>query len=145
MFKAGRIGLSVRSPFIYKNELFLLNIKRFHTSLKTTQKINHQLKGLYRQKLQQAADDRHERARFKNRTAAYYTASVIVIFLAAGFAAVPLYRALCQRTGWGGTPITDSKRFTPDKLVPVDTNKRIRIQFTCQASGILPWKFTPQQ
>ncbi|CCE82043.1 Piso0_002736 [Millerozyma farinosa CBS 7064] len=86
-----------------------------------------------------------EKVRYKNRTAAYYAASLTVVFLALGFTAVPLYRALCQRTGWGGTPMTDSSKFTTDKVIPVDTNKRIRIQFTCQSSGILPWKFTPQQ
>jgi cytochrome c oxidase assembly protein subunit 11 len=145
MFKAGRIGLFVRSPAVYKNDISLLSIRRLHLTPKAFQKLNNQLREFYRQKLQEATNDRHEKARFKNRTAAYYTASVIVVFLAAGFAAVPLYRAICQRTGYGGTPITDSTRFTPDKLIPVDTNKRIRIQFTCQASGILPWKFTPQQ
>ncbi|CUM55809.1 unnamed protein product [Debaryomyces tyrocola] len=145
MFKAGRIGLFVRSPVVYKGDISLLNIRKLHLTPKAFQKLNHQLREFYRQKLQKATNDRHEKARFKNRTAAYYTASVIVVFLAAGFAAVPLYRAICQRTGYGGTPITDATRFTPDKLIPVDTNKRIRIQFTCQASGILPWKFTPQQ
>lgn len=145
MFKAGRIGLLVNSPIIYKNNIFLLNIRRLHLTPKAFQKLDNQLREFYRHKLQKVSNDRLERARFKNRTAAYYTASVIVLFLAAGFAAVPLYRAICQRTGYGGTPITDSTRFTPDKLIPVDTNKRIRIQFTCQASGILPWKFTPQQ
>ncbi|ABN65509.1 Cytochrome oxidase assembly factor COX11 [Scheffersomyces stipitis CBS 6054] len=89
--------------------------------------------------------EREERQKFRNRTAAYYTASLGVVFLSLAFAAVPIYRAICQRTGWGGIPITDTTRFTPDKLIPLDTNKRIRIQFTCQSSGILPWKFTPLQ
>lgn len=41
--------------------------------------------------------------------------------------------------------MTDSNRVTVDKVTPVDTNKRIRIQFTCQSSGVLPWKFVPEQ
>ncbi|KAK6198925.1 Cox11 cytochrome oxidase assembly protein [Scheffersomyces amazonensis] len=89
--------------------------------------------------------EREDRQRYRNRTAGYYAASVGVLFLGLSFCAVPIYRAICQRTGWGGIPITDSNKFTPDKLIPVDTNKRIRIQFTCQSSGILPWKFTPLQ
>ncbi|KAK6455031.1 putative cytochrome c oxidase assembly protein mitochondrial precursor [Scheffersomyces xylosifermentans] len=88
---------------------------------------------------------REERQRYRNRTATYYSASLGVLFLSLAFLAVPVYRAFCQRTGFGGIPITDSTRFTPDKLIPVDTNKRIRVQFTCQSSGILPWKFTPLQ
>lgn len=146
MFGTLRIGLSIRPTLINRNQIFLSNIRRFHTSLVSTQKLTEQEQTkIQRQKLQQANEKRYEQTRFKNRTAAYYAASFTIFFLAMGFAAVPLYRALCQRTGWGGTPITDSAQFTPDKLIPVDTNKRIRIQFTCQASGILPWKFTPQQ
>lgn len=98
-----------------------------------------------RERLERLNKEREERQKFRNRTATYYSISLGVFFLALSFAAVPIYRAICQRTGWGGIPITDSARFTPDKLIPVDTNKRIRVSFTCQASGILPWKFTPLQ
>ncbi|CCG23765.1 Cox11 cytochrome oxidase assembly protein [Candida orthopsilosis Co 90-125] len=98
-----------------------------------------------RARLDKLTQEREERQRYKNRTATYYTASLGIVFLALAFCAVPVYRAICQRTGWGGIPITDSSRFTPDKLIPVDTNKRIRVQFTCQSSGVLPWKFTPLQ
>ncbi|QGN14977.1 ctaG Cox11 super family [Kluyveromyces marxianus] len=83
--------------------------------------------------------------RFKDRTVAYYFTSVAVLFLGLAYAAVPLYRAICARTGYGGIPITDKRKFTDDKLVPVDTNKRIRVAFTSEVSQILPWKFVPQQ
>lgn len=89
--------------------------------------------------------EREEKARLRNRSAAYYSASLGVVFLALAFVAVPVYRAICQRTGWGGIPITDSTKLSPDKVIPVDTGKRLRVQFTCQSSGILPWKFTPLQ
>ncbi|ODQ63374.1 hypothetical protein NADFUDRAFT_84505 [Nadsonia fulvescens var. elongata DSM 6958] len=78
-------------------------------------------------------------------TGFYYFSSIIVAFGALSYAAVPLYRAICQRTGFGGIPITDQAKFTPDKLVPVKMNKRIRIAFSSEVSGVLPWKFTPQQ
>ncbi|CUM62917.1 uncharacterized protein PRCAT00000477001 [Priceomyces carsonii] len=116
---------------------------RFHTRNILRQNLDE--KEVYRKKLQEANRLREERTRFKNRTAAYYAASLGIFFLALGYSAVPLYRAICQRTGWAGTPMTDSRLFTPDKVVPVDTNKRIRVLFSCQSSGILPWKFTPQQ
>ncbi|OBA17977.1 hypothetical protein METBIDRAFT_47846 [Metschnikowia bicuspidata var. bicuspidata NRRL YB-4993] len=86
-----------------------------------------------------------ERMKFRNRSAAYYSGSVIMLFAGLSCVAVPFYRYLCKRTGWGGNPITDTRLFTPDKVIPVETNKRIRVSFTCQASGILPWKFTPLQ
>lgn len=86
-----------------------------------------------------------QKVKMRNRSAAYYSGSVIMLFLGLSCVSVPFYRYLCQRTGWGGVPITDTRVFTPDKLVPINTNKRIKISFTCQASGILPWKFTPLQ
>lgn len=100
---------------------------------------------LYEDRFLQMQKEKEERAKFRNRTAAYYSAALGITFLALAFAAVPFYKALCKRTGWGGNPITDASKFTKDKVVPVDTNKRIRISFTCQSSGILPWKFTPLQ
>lgn len=87
---------------------------------------------------------REERA-FKDRTVAYYFTSIAVLFLGLSYAAVPLYRAICARTGFGGIPITDKRKFTDDKLIPVDTKKRIRVAFTSEVSQILPWKFVPQQ
>lgn len=88
---------------------------------------------------------REEMIKLRNRSAAYYSGSVIMFFLGLSCVAVPFYRYLCKRTGWGGNPITDSRIFTPDKVIPIETNKRIRISFTCQASGVIPWKFTPLQ
>ncbi|ODQ80717.1 hypothetical protein BABINDRAFT_160943 [Babjeviella inositovora NRRL Y-12698] len=88
---------------------------------------------------------REEKTRKRNLTIGLYFSSIAVVTLALGYASVPLYRLICQRTGWGGTPITDQTKFTPDKFVPVDLDHKIRISFTTQTSGILPWKFTPQQ
>ncbi|CDK29482.1 unnamed protein product [Kuraishia capsulata CBS 1993] len=81
----------------------------------------------------------------RTRTAANYSMSLGLIFLALAFGSVPLYRAICQRTGWGGTPMTDASKITPDKLIPVNTNKKIRVSFTAETSSMLPWKFVPQQ
>ncbi|SCU82747.1 LADA_0C07690g1_1 [Lachancea dasiensis] len=86
-----------------------------------------------------------EDRKFKDRTAAYYFTSIAVVFLGLAYAAVPFYRAICARTGWGGVPITDRRKFTDDKLIPIDSDKRIRVSFTSEVSQILPWKFTPEQ
>lgn len=140
----GRTPLSVLRGF-QANILRFRPQKSFHTRSRIL-KLNEEEKNeLLRQHYKNIRNEREARARMRNRSAAYYSASLGIFFLALSFAAVPVYRAICQRTGWAGTPITDNTKVSPDKVLPVDTNKRIRIQFTCQASGILPWKFTPQQ
>lgn len=82
---------------------------------------------------------------YDRQTTINYSISMTLLFLAFSYASVPLYRAICQRTGWGGVPITDSTRFTRDKLTPVATERRLRVSFTAETSGALPWKFVPQQ
>lgn len=81
----------------------------------------------------------------KNANLLYYTSSLIIATLTLSYASVPLYRAICQRTGFGGIPITDSTRFTPDKLQPVPHVPRIRVTFSSSVSSTLDWKFVPQQ
>lgn len=99
-----------------------------------------------REEMKQLRDRRVSKERaFKDRTVALYFSSIAIIFLGLAYAAVPLYRAICARTGFGGIPITDRRKFTNDKVVPVDTDKRIRVSFTSEVSQILPWKFTPEQ
>ncbi|CAI4053141.1 hypothetical protein SKDZ_16G1430 [Saccharomyces kudriavzevii ZP591] len=101
---------------------------------------------LTRSEIQQLRELKRARERkYKDRTVAFYFSSVAILFLGLAYAAVPLYRAICARTGFGGIPITDRRKFTDDKLIPVDTEKRIRISFTSEVSQILPWKFVPQQ
>ncbi|CCH63038.1 hypothetical protein TBLA_0J00380 [Henningerozyma blattae CBS 6284] len=88
---------------------------------------------------------RAKRQQYRVRTTAFYFSSVAIVGLGISYAAVPLYRAICARTGFGGIPITDKRKFTDDKLIPVDTDKRIRVSFTSEVSKILPWEFTPLQ
>lgn len=87
----------------------------------------------------------NERRRFKKHTIVYYFSSIAIFFLGLTYTAVPLYRAICARTGFGGIPITDKRKFTDDKLIPVETGKRIKVTFTSEVSQVLPWKFVPQQ
>ncbi|TGZ85607.1 hypothetical protein EX30DRAFT_392942 [Ascodesmis nigricans] len=89
--------------------------------------------------------DLRSRYKEKNKDLLYYTLSLGIFTLTASYASVPLYRAICQRTGYGGIPITDSTRFTPDKLIPQTQAKRIRVTFASSVSDVLDWKFVPQQ
>lgn len=87
-----------------------------------------------------------------NNLTSYYTLSIILGTVALSYGSVPLYKTICQQTGWGGQPIKSSAHSGPEgeeavaaKLTPVTTSRRLRITFAGSTSDILPWKFTPQQ
>ena len=61
------------------------------------------------------------------------------------YAAVPLYRAFCAATGFAGTPQVGSGKFAPERLVPVENARRIKVHFNADTSDALPWQFIPQQ
>lgn len=84
----------------------------------------------------------------------YYSISIVFTTLALAYAAVPLYKTICQQTGWGGQPIQSSvhggnldgsEESIAAKLTPVTSSRRLRVTFAGSTSDILPWKFTPQQ
>ncbi|OLL25348.1 DNA-directed RNA polymerase II subunit RPB3 [Neolecta irregularis DAH-3] len=81
----------------------------------------------------------------KSRSFLLYTLSVLIGGIGVTYAAVPLYRLFCQKTGFAGTPMTDSSKFTPDRLVPVKNSRRLRITFNGSVSDALQWRFVPQQ
>ncbi|KAG6856893.1 hypothetical protein H0H87_012474 [Tephrocybe sp. NHM501043] len=51
----------------------------------------------------------------------------------------------CAATGFAGTPKVGTGRFEPERLVPVEGTRRIKVHFNADKSEQLPWKFTPQQ
>ncbi|KAF4551968.1 Cytochrome c oxidase assembly protein COX11-like protein [Elsinoe fawcettii] len=87
----------------------------------------------------------------RNQNILYYSLSVILGTVALSYGSVPLYKTICQQTGWGGQPInihdlsTSSPEERSARLTPDTTAPRIRITFAGSTSDILPWKFTPQQ
>ncbi|CAG8956106.1 hypothetical protein HYFRA_00011891 [Hymenoscyphus fraxineus] len=89
----------------------------------------------------------------KNTSTLYYTLSIILGTVAFSYGSVPMYKMICQTTGWGGQPIkapghggTIVEGQDPsERLKPVTTAKRIRITFNGSVSDVLPWKFVPQQ
>ncbi|KIW62160.1 hypothetical protein PV04_10361 [Phialophora macrospora] len=86
-------------------------------------------------------------ARHKNMTVMYYGLSAGIALLALSYASVPLYKMICQQTGWSGQPVKthDSSGDPAVRLKPVEDHRRLRITFNGSVSDILPWKFTPQQ
>ncbi|OXG21689.1 cytochrome c oxidase assembly protein subunit 11 [Cryptococcus neoformans Tu401-1] len=82
----------------------------------------------------------------KNRSILLYSAGSLFLALGITYAAVPLYRAFCSATGFAGTPMTDTSRFTPDRLYvtpETEGRKRITVHFQSSSAESLPWKFEP--
>lgn len=80
----------------------------------------------------------------------YYGASVIIATVALAYGSVPLYKMICQQTGWSGQPVkahdTSSGDADPSvRLKPLENHRRLRITFNGSVSDVLPWRFTPQQ
>lgn len=88
----------------------------------------------------------------RNQNTLFYVLSIIIGTVALSYGSVPLYKTICQQTGWGGQPIKSAAHAFPDteediaaRLTPITTSRRLRITFAGSTSDILPWKFTPQQ
>ncbi|KAL0954990.1 hypothetical protein HGRIS_003916 [Hohenbuehelia grisea] len=88
---------------------------------------------------------REEMYAAKNRNLLMYSSAVIIVALGVTYAAVPLYRVFCAATGFAGTPKVGTGRFEPERLVPVEGARRIKVHFNADRSEALPWSFTPQQ
>jgi cytochrome c oxidase assembly protein subunit 11 len=74
-----------------------------------------------------------------------YTSAVIIFFSGLTYAAVPLYRLFCSATGFAGTPQVGVGKFNPERLVPVEAARRIKVHFNANRSDQLPWAFVPEQ
>nr|WP_240309470.1 cytochrome c oxidase assembly protein [Sphingomonas ginsengisoli An et al. 2013] len=58
--------------------------------------------------------------------------------LGVAFACVPLYRAFCQATGFGGTP-------RRAEVAPGAVAGEITVRFDANINAALPWEFRPEQ
>jgi len=88
----------------------------------------------------------------KNQNMLYYLLAVTSFTVGASYASVPLYRAFCRATGFGGTTQRKSiedkmeEREQMDKSILEKAKKRsIEITFNADVAEGLPWKFTPTQ
>lgn len=75
----------------------------------------------------------------RNRRTAMTTLAVVAGMVALSFASVPLYRAFCQVTGWGGTTMRADK--AADRVIA----RKITIRFDATVGQGLPWTFKPEQ
>ncbi|KAI0485456.1 amine oxidase [Xylaria cf. heliscus] len=99
-------------------------------------------------------DRLREHYKYKNRTTMFYTLSIILGTVAFSYGSVPMYKMICQTTGWGGQPIrapghgggsSADGEDSASRMVPVKDARRIRVTFNASVSDVLPWKFVPQQ
>jgi cytochrome c oxidase assembly protein subunit 11 len=79
-----------------------------------------------------------ERVKRRNTVAAGVCVGVFVGMVGLSYAAVPLYRAFCQATGYGGT----TQRSAEGASTVLD--QTINVRFDANTSNI-PWSFKPEQ
>jgi cytochrome c oxidase assembly protein subunit 11 len=73
-----------------------------------------------------------------------YGLAAVVAVTGLSYAAVPLYKAFCQATGYGGT----TQRATEEKfkgMKPVEGARSITVMFNADTGASMPWVFKPQQ
>ena len=81
------------------------------------------------------ADQKLQRAR---KVSAYTAAGAATLMLGLSFAAVPLYRAFCAATGYGGATQRAEQ-------APATRGQRtMTVRFDANVGGGLPWSFTPE-
>ena len=79
----------------------------------------------------------------QNQRVLLYLASIGVGAVGMSYAAVPLYKAFCQRYGFGGDT---GKAVDPEqaaKMRPVKDGRQLKITFNADTSDMMPWKFRP--
>jgi cytochrome c oxidase assembly protein subunit 11 len=80
----------------------------------------------------------------KNRTVALYSTALAIATLGLAYASVPLYKAFCRATGYGGTA-KDVTIEEAELTRPIPDARVLKISFSGQTQSSLPWKFRPLQ
>jgi len=79
----------------------------------------------------------------RNMTTLLYTMSAAVATVGLSYAAVPLYRAFCQSTGYGGTIKEGHNSENVETMRKED--RLLTINFNADTAAAMRWKFRPQQ
>lgn len=72
-----------------------------------------------------------------------YLVGLTVLVIGASWAAVPLYRAFCAHTGYGGTTQSDKDGSKLATMKP--SKKEVTVMFNADVSPAMHWKFVPSQ
>lgn len=73
----------------------------------------------------------------RNRQTFLVTLAIVVGMAGMAYAAVPLYRLVCQVTGWGGTTQTVARN---DSQI---IDRKFTVQFNADVARGMPWTFKP--
>merc|ERR1719402_1133930 len=82
--------------------------------------------------------------RERNITALFYLLSAAVGTVGASYAAVPLYRAYCQSSGYGGTVKEGHDADKVETMVKAE-DRLLTIKFNADTASSMRWNFRPQQ
>lgn len=74
----------------------------------------------------------------KNNRVGMMMALLVAAMIGLAFASVPLYRAFCQITGFGGTPLRAD-------AAPGAVAGQVGVRFDANTDEALPWRFGPVQ
>lgn len=93
---------------------------------------------------------REAEIRERNKSFAAWMLAIAFGTMGLSYASVPLYRAFCQVTGFGGTirrteGDDDTAFITAIDEAKIVEDRPIRIQFNADISARMPWKFVPSQ
>lgn len=75
----------------------------------------------------------------KNRRFLMYTLAVVAGMILLSYASVPIYRKICQITGWGGT--TQEVKENPYQGKIFD--REMTVRFNADVDAAMPWEFKP--
>ncbi|GGY53075.1 cytochrome c oxidase assembly protein [Parvularcula lutaonensis] len=75
----------------------------------------------------------------RNARVALLVSGLVAGMVGLSFAAVPLYRAFCQVTGWGGT--TQVAEAEADRVL----KRKVTVRFDASRAEGIPWEFKPAQ
>lgn len=74
----------------------------------------------------------------KNKRVMTYALGFVAVMIGVSFASVPLYRAICKVTGWGGTT-----RMVASNPYQAVEGRTMHVRFDANVSRGMPWTFKP--
>lgn len=139
VLKCGRSGAF---PFTFRREFMHIERNRMITTVTLpTRIISKRVKRVF------STTNKSQRARTKEEhsNVSYVMGAIAVMVFGMAYAAVPLYKAFCQMTGFGGTPQRVDEANKRKDMMPVEGADPIRVYFTADVHSAMPWKFIPTQ
>ena len=81
----------------------------------------------------------------REKTTMLYVVSLWILTVGMSYAAVPLYRIYCQRTGYGGTTQKGHDSEKVEGMKAKKDDRVLTIKFNADTAATMQWNFKPQQ